>query len=112
MARSRKHWLAALTLTAGFLMPVQGNAGPILDCLHCQNRDCPRSSYSRWHICTPDLYRLHLCLHGPNDAYGVPDRYPDIPPRFKITNFPCPPVEPAAYNTHEYLAPPEADAVK
>ena len=66
---------------------------------------CPGSSYSRLHYWTPALWRLHACLHGPKAPTYAPDRFPDVPPTYKIIGYPCPAVDPATMVHDWRLAP-------
>ena len=88
--RGNGRWVAALVLAAGW-------AGPFVAEAHAGGHGCPPSAYTPWHYWAPTLFRVHAEHHGPAEPTYAPDRYPGLPPRFAISRFPCPAVDPAAF---------------
>lgn len=89
----RAGW-TGLGLAAWLLLPVAGRADPVVESAPAREH-CPHTSYSPLHYWTPALYRLHACLHGPKAPTYAPDRFPCVPPTYKIIRYPCPAVDPA-----------------
>lgn len=94
MMGKRIAMLAGLILAVGSMVPAVGRAGPIFGPYKDAPADCHPNLYSPCHYWTPALHRLHACWHGPKAVFDAPDRHPDVPPRFWITNYPCRSVDP------------------
>jgi hypothetical protein len=76
-------WLACLVLMVGFLAPATSRAGWFHD------KDCQPSSYSRFHILTPQLWRLRA-HHGPKVELYAPLVHPEVPNSYQVLPYPCP----------------------
>jgi hypothetical protein len=75
-------------------IPTSGRAGPILDALHHRQADCPPSSYSAMHYWAPTLARWHERRQGGVADTFTPTDFPDMTPRTRLTQYPCPGVSP------------------
>jgi hypothetical protein len=84
---------AGLVIVAGLLPPAGAEAGGLFDCWPWRKSECPPSSYSPCHYWTPTCYRLYAYCHPQGYIYP-PDRYPNVPPHYLITKFPCRAVDP------------------
>jgi hypothetical protein len=94
MLRKTATWLG-LSLLAGLVMPERSAAEhPWLQHLHC-----PKPSYSPLHYWTPTLYRVAACLHGPHVPLIAPVRCLPAGGNGRIVPYPCPPVDPAHYDS-------------
>jgi hypothetical protein len=92
MVRIRWLTVAALVLAAGLVPARTAHAGALWDWLH----DCPLPSYSPFRYWAPGLARVNDRVHGPKLSVYPPDRHPEVPPTFRILEFRCPAVDPAA----------------
>jgi len=104
MTGTRIGKLAVGVVLAGLLAPAAAWADPSGVSEPCDEAHSVRP-YSRCHYWTPALYRLHACLHGPKPAYGAPDRYPEVPPRYQIIPYRCRAVAPAVLAADRAIAP-------
>ena len=94
----RKGWLAALVLGMGLSSTVAASGGPGAEPRYIDGANCPPSSYSPWHFWAPLWYRFeayHHCCH-PQYLYAA-DRYPEVPPTYEFSRYPCRAVDPATY---------------
>jgi hypothetical protein len=85
---------AGLVILAGLLRPVAAEAGDLFDWWPWKQCLCPPSSYSCCHYWTQQCYRLDAFCHPQGYMYST-NRYPQQPPRFLVTQFPCRAVDPA-----------------
>jgi hypothetical protein len=92
VTRSKCGLLALSIISAGMLTPANGFADSWLDCFH--KHGCPPSSYPCCLYWTPELYRIHWHRHCPKVPLYASDLHPEIPIGYRITPFPCPPVDP------------------
>jgi hypothetical protein len=82
--------LATVLLTT----PNQGKADWIWQSHHKPH--CPPPAYPRIIFWFPELYRIHADHYGPQVPMYAVDRFPQVPVRYSITQYPCPPVDPRA----------------
>jgi len=89
----RNGWLAALVLLA--LSP-RARADSALGPGTRPAPECSGCCYSPCHYWAPGLYRFWADLFGPKMNQYAPNRYPQIPPTYRIIRFPGPCAAPAA----------------
>jgi hypothetical protein len=92
MTRIRRLTAAALVLVVGFASAGRASAGSWRDWFQ---HDCPKPSYSPFRYWTPDLARVHDCVHGPKLDVYPSDTHPEVSPSFTTLQFPCPAASPA-----------------
>jgi hypothetical protein len=92
----RKNWraIAGLAITATLVFPVLVKAGDPPQETWRKTVRCPPGSYPPKLYWTPELYRIHWHLHCPRLPLYARDRFPGIPVSYRITPYPCPPVDP------------------
>ena len=64
-----------------------------------EHHHCPKPSYSPVHYWAPTLYRVYACFHGPQVPLVAPVRCLPVGGNGRIVRYPCPPVDPAHYDS-------------
>ena len=92
----RKDWraIAGLAITAALVLPALGRPEDLPEKPGHNAARCPPGSYPPKLYWTPELYRIHWHLHCPRLPLYARDRFPGIPISYRITPYPCPPVDP------------------
>jgi hypothetical protein len=97
MALRMGRWWALPVLAMALAFPASAGAGWLFGSSHKEKPDCPKPSYSKLHYWAPTAYRAGYHFHGTRLSPYAPDRFPDVPPSYRIIQYPCPAVDPATH---------------
>jgi hypothetical protein len=91
--KTRGSW-AGLVVLAALLGPAGARAEGPFGWWPWKKNACPRSSYSPCHYWTPEYYRVDAFWHPLGNYMHAVDRHPEVPPDYRINQYPCPAVDP------------------